>query len=33
MALLGDLHRDVERIRQILEDDDGEEEEAPEADA
>jgi phage host-nuclease inhibitor protein Gam len=34
MALLGDLHRDVERIRQTLEDDDdAEEEEVPEADA
>jgi hypothetical protein len=32
MALLGDIKGDVREIRILLEDDDGEEEEAPEAD-
>ena len=33
MRLLGDIHHDVARIRRLLEEDDGEEEEAPEDDA
>jgi hypothetical protein len=33
MALLGDIQSDVRRIRRILEDEDGEEEEASEDDA
>jgi hypothetical protein len=33
MALLGDIQMDVRAIRSILGDDDGEEEEDPEADA
>jgi hypothetical protein len=32
MALLGDIKNDVREIRTLLEDDNGEEEEAPEAD-
>jgi hypothetical protein len=32
MALLGDIKGDVREIRMLLEDDNGEEEEAPEAD-
>ena len=32
MSLLGDIQNDVRRIRNLLEDDDGEEEEAPEDD-
>jgi hypothetical protein len=30
MALLGDIHYEVREIRRLLEDEDGEEEEAPE---
>lgn len=30
MALLGDIHYEVRAIRKLLEDEDGEEEEAPE---
>ena len=30
MRMLGDIRADVERIRRLLEDEDGEEEEAPE---
>jgi phage host-nuclease inhibitor protein Gam len=33
IALLGDIKGDVRKIRTLLEDDDGEEEELPEADA
>lgn len=33
MGLLGDIQADVNAIRKFLEDDDGEEEEAPEDDA
>ena len=33
MGLLGDIHSEVRKIRGLLEDDDGEEEEAPENDA
>jgi hypothetical protein len=33
MALIGDIKVDVRKIRMLLEDDDGEEEELPEADA
>jgi len=32
MRLIGDIHRDVERIRVLLEENDGEEEEDSEAD-
>jgi hypothetical protein len=32
MSLLGDIQDDVRRIRNLLEDDDGQEEEAPEDD-
>jgi hypothetical protein len=32
MRLLGDIQEDVRRIRKVLEEDDGEEEEAPEDD-
>jgi hypothetical protein len=33
MGLLGDIQSDVERIRRLLEDEDGDEEEAPADDA
>lgn len=33
MGLLGDIQHDVARIRRLLEDEDGQEEEAPEDDA
>jgi len=33
MRLLADIHDEVQRIRSMLEDDDGEEEEVPEDDA
>jgi hypothetical protein len=33
MAMIGDIQADVSRIRNLLEEDDGEEEEAPEDDA
>jgi hypothetical protein len=32
MSLLGDIQHDVRRIRELLEEEDGEEEEAPEDD-